>query len=220
MDLSSHDQKRIVIRKLVNHPRIRPQQPNWGGPLSDSVRVYVNAGTLAGGDYIQFAQASPGSSETISDEAMQIISRAAGDDRIEERYPWEVLLLARLIYSAAARQYRIPLAMEGVGSVIINRANSGMSYYPKTIEEVIWQSGQFNEPGSKLWWEAGNPEALRGEAAEAYTRALTVSVDLYGGAIPDPTGGAVAFHSLPQYTHPGSSSWHFIKEIGPFKFFK
>jgi RHS repeat-associated protein len=46
MDLSSHDHKRIVIRKLVNHPRIRPQQPNWGGPLSDSVRVYVDNGDL------------------------------------------------------------------------------------------------------------------------------------------------------------------------------
>ena len=46
MDLANHDHKRIVIRRLVNHPRIRPQQPNWGGPLSESVRVYVDAGYL------------------------------------------------------------------------------------------------------------------------------------------------------------------------------
>ena len=163
-----------------------------------------------------FAGAAPGGG--FFSEAL--VRVAAGEDfPVQRGGLTNILLLARTIYAAAAAQYRIPNAMEGVGHVIRNRVE--VPGFSKTYEGVIYQRGQFAEVGSPLWREAGNPAALRGDAAAAYSRALTVAEGIYYGTIPDPTGGAVAFHSIEgRYTHPGSSRWEFIKEIGPFKFFK
>ncbi len=130
----------------------------------------------------------------------------------------EVKLLARVTFAESAREYQIPNAMEGVASTIQNRVESGQ--FGDTYADVIFQKGQFTSVGGKLWEMAGNPSTLTGPNTAAYARALSVAEDVYYGKVADPTGGAVAFHSLDQYTHPGSTRWKFTTEIGPFKFFK
>jgi RHS repeat-associated protein len=104
-----------------------------------------------------------------------------------------IRLLARTVYAEAAGQHDTANAMEGVAWVMRNRVASPL--FPATYEAVINQPRQFVSVGGRLWQEAGNPEALRGPSATAYARALSVAEGVYCGGIPDPTGGALYFHS-------------------------
>jgi spore germination cell wall hydrolase CwlJ-like protein len=104
-------------------------------------------------------------------------------------------LLARLTYAEAAGQHSVPDAMEAVAWTVRNRVESPL--FPHTFEEVILQKNQFPSIGGKLWKEAGNPAVLRGPSLRAYNRALAVARGVLTGTIPDPTRGALYFHSGP-----------------------
>ena len=108
-------------------------------------------------------------------------------------------LLARLIYAEAAGEHSVPDAMEAVAWTVRNRVESPL--FPGTFEEVILQKigqkNQFRSIGGKLWKEAGNPAVLRGPSLRAYNRALAVARGVLTGTIPDPTRGALYFHSGP-----------------------
>jgi hypothetical protein len=64
-----------------------------------------------------------------------------------------------------------------------------------SLGAIIFQSGQFTSIGGRLWDKANNPNLLRGTDKIAYETALTVAPLVYYGLIPDPTNGAVFFHS-------------------------
>jgi len=118
-------------------------------------------------------------------------------------------------------------ALEGVAWVVRNRVESPL--FPNTYEGVIFQrtpSKQFVSVGGNLWETAKNPALLRGPDAAAYARALTVAEGVYSGAIPDPTNGALYFHSgeptswFQRAVRAGSIRQTILEPIGPFTFYK
>ncbi len=108
----------------------------------------------------------------------------------------EINLLGRLTYAEASGEYKTPNAMEGVAWSVRNRVDSNKKYFGgDTYAGVIYNSGEFDSIGGTRWNEVGNPSGLKGTAATAYNRALTVATGVYRGTISDPTNGAVYFHS-------------------------
>ena len=132
-------------------------------------------------------------------------------------------LLARVIYGEAAGEYKKKNAMEGIGWVIRNRVAD--KHFPDTYTGVIYPSKQFDSVGRTLWDQAANPSSLVGRDADAYSRALTVATGVYNGSIPDPTNGALYFHSgtVPSGWFSGAIDAGRIEEsqrIPPFIFYK
>jgi spore germination cell wall hydrolase CwlJ-like protein len=110
----------------------------------------------------------------------------------------EISLLAQITFAEGAGDYKSENAMEGISWVVRNRMEIGSKYdFPdrSSYATIIYQSGQFEAVGGDLWNKAANPASLTGPNAAAYDRALTVAKGVYNGTIPDPTKGAVFFHS-------------------------
>jgi RHS repeat-associated protein len=153
----------------------------------------------------------------------QTYAQASASDAVDAASA-DIQRLARLGFTEAAEAFEVPGAMEGVMSVARNRVESGI--FPGSYEGVIHQPGQFQSVGGSLWQQAGNPAALTGRNAAAYATALTVAEGIYYGTIPDPTGGALCFHSGPRigwferaFTA-GRIRLSIPDSIGPFTFYK
>lgn len=110
-------------------------------------------------------------------------------------------LLARLIFAEAADHHDRPGAMEAIGWTTLNRV--GAPTFPKTLEAVIHQPGQFDSVGKKLWRDAGDPSKLTGPNVTAYAKALEAAEGILGGRIPDRTKAAQFFYSSPTKDAPG-----------------
>jgi spore germination cell wall hydrolase CwlJ-like protein len=104
-------------------------------------------------------------------------------------------LLARIIFAEGAQDFRVPNALEGIGSVILNRADSQGVGMPSTIDAVILQPGAFDGVNNSLFALAQNPNSLNGINVQAFTRSLAVAQGLINGSIKDPTGRALFFFS-------------------------
>lgn len=91
------------------------------------------------------------------------VSRGAGQE-ISDR---ELYLLAKMIECEA--RYEPYEGKVAVGAVILNRVNS--SKFPNTIEEVIFQKGQF-QPISDGGWEKKEPSKQSYNAAEEALRGI------------------------------------------------
>ncbi len=138
-----------------------------------------------------------------------------------------ILLLTQLIFSEAGNQGR--KAMEGAGATVRNRLQS--PGYPKTYPGVIFQTdkyGRYQYRGveSPEWFKAARPLELNAIDKAAYSRALTVAEGIYYERIPDPTGGAIMFHSqatTPRDFHRMIDAGRIERdpvEIEQFKFFR
>ena len=80
--------------------------------------------------------------------------------------------------------------MAGVGWVVLNRRTHPA--FPSTVCEVVRQGGE--RPGCQFaYWCDGRSDTPGDDAMWAL--ALEVSGDLLAGQIPDPTSGALFFHS-------------------------
>ena len=123
---------------------------------------------------------------------------------VEPPDPDDVDLLARMIFAEGDSLYRVPGAMEGIGWVARNRV--GTRGQPDTLRGVIYNTGKYgipqfqatgNEmwPGNTPWVRAADPSTLTGPDVQAFQRAHDVAQGILSGQIPDPTGGAVRFHT-------------------------
>jgi hypothetical protein len=188
---------------------------NWGFGFSSNT-----------GNYVDLSNSS--SSILFSGNSSSVFYDSNGS--LQRNY--DIFLLGRVTYAEAAGQYNIPYAMEGVASTVSNRVNSNKSYFGgNTYEEVIY-SGQYASVGCETcyrWNEFVNPDSLKGSASAGYSRSLEVAEGVYSGTIPDPTNGALYFHSGAK---PDSFSWFKSSlsagtiqqtdppQFGPFWFFK
>ncbi len=91
--------------------------------------------------------------------------------------------LTDLIFAEDGIDYKNPTALEQVGYIPINRANSGLSYFSDTILGNIYQQGQFAAVGGNNWNMAMDPSTLTGANAAAYmASSLAAQADLSGTA--------------------------------------
>lgn len=111
--------------------------------------------------------------ERIAREKAEAEAAAAAQAEAEAAQQAEKELLASLIFCEAGNQpYEGQVA---VGAVVMNRINS--SSYPDTMEEVIYQSGQFS-PAMSGWLD-------RVRANQGYTEAaMQVAEDALAGSNP------------------------------------
>lgn len=111
--------------------------------------------------------------ERIAREKAEAEAAAAAQAEAEAAQQAEKELLASLIFCEAGNQpYEGQVA---VGAVVINRINS--SSYPDTMEEVIYQSGQFS-PAMSGWLD-------RVRANQGYTEAaMQAAEDALAGSNP------------------------------------
>ena len=176
-----------------------PVSSDWLTPVAQTnVSLSPNEPMLGDPTDEQVAQASPATGGTSQ-------AKQPSED--------DVRLLARTIYAEAAGQYKVPGAMEGVGSALRNRI--GARGFPKTLSDVVLQPGQDGRPqfrgvNSTLWNEAADPSKMNPVARRAYDRAVEVARGVLDGSISDPTHGAKYFSSGPH--KPGGVF------IGPFRF--
>lgn len=96
----------------------------------------------------------------------------------------ELLMLAHIIQSEAGNQPF--LGMVAVGAVVLNRVKA--AGFPKSIEGVIFQPGQFESVANGTYWRAPTPEAVK--AAQAALQGW------------DPTHGSLYFYN-PSLTQSG-----------------
>jgi spore germination cell wall hydrolase CwlJ-like protein len=148
----------------------------------------------------------PGEPQRLHDQREQIrqkvqIGRALDGADATTRQN-RISLLARLIFAEAADHHLIPGAMEGIGWATINRV--GAPTFPKTLEAVIHQPGQFDGVGKRLWRDAADPSKLTGPDATAYAKALEVAEGILAGKVPDGTKAAQFFYSSPTKDAPGT----------------
>jgi spore germination cell wall hydrolase CwlJ-like protein len=113
----------------------------------------------------------------------------------------DVKLLARLIFAEGADHHDTEGAMEGLGWAVVNRV--GAPGFPKTLDGVIHQPGQFHATRNALWAAAADPTSLRGPNKTAYEKARTVAEGVLNRTISDPTKGAQFFFSSRDGKVPG-----------------
>lgn len=89
----------------------------------------------------------------------------------------ELLMLAHVIQAEAGNQPF--LGMVAVGAVVLNRVRA--AGFPKSIEAVIFQPGQFESVANGTYWKAPTPEAVK--AAQAALQGW------------DPTQGSLYFYN-------------------------
>lgn len=105
----------------------------------------------------------------------------------------DIICLAKNIYFEANNQSYI--GQQAIAFVTLNRSRSGL--YSNNICEVVWQPKQFS------WTHDGrsnNPRSIK-----KFSIAMAAAVYVYSnyGRIPDPTQGAIMYHTV--YIHPW---WH------------
>ena len=80
--------------------------------------------------------------------------------------------------------------MIAVGWVVLNRVRS--AHFPATPCEVVFQGGE-RPPCEFSWWCDGKSDRPRDQ--RSWRRALIAAADLLVNPPPDPTGGALFYHS-------------------------
>lgn len=83
-----------------------------------------------------------------------------------------------------------PRGMIGVGWTILNRTNS--PHFPGTPCAVIYQGGE-QRPCQFSWWCDGKSDRPRDR--RSWSRARVIAADLLTKPPPDPTHGALFYHS-------------------------
>jgi N-acetylmuramoyl-L-alanine amidase len=101
----------------------------------------------------------------------------------------EVRCLALTLYWEARAEGRS--AMEAVAWVVLNRRKN--PNFPDTVCEVVRQGGE-SPPCQFSYWCDGEPETPQNE--EAWERAREVAAGMLNKPPPDPTNGALFFHSV------------------------
>ena len=110
--------------------------------------------------------------------------------------------LARIIYAESLSN---PEDFEAIGWATVNRV--GERQHGMTLDAVLRKRNGFEilEVGggpkgdSPLWNETADPSKLKGDKKKGWDRAVSVSNGIFGGTIPDPTGGATFFMSSSTY---------------------
>lgn len=100
----------------------------------------------------------------------------------------EQACLALSIYWEARGEQRS--GMIAVGWTVLNRVRS--EHFPSTPCDVVRQGGEL-PPCQFSWWCDGKSDRPRDR--NAWTKALLISAELLLDPPPDPTGGALFFHS-------------------------
>lgn len=97
--------------------------------------------------------------------------------------------IVRTVLGEAAGEGRP--GMEAVAWTILNRANSGK--YPSDPAKVAKQPSQFSAWNSAA--NGGNDLVNMSASDPRYKQALEIVNDVLGGNVPDPTGGALFYHT-------------------------
>lgn len=118
--------------------------------------------------------------EMISDKAEEAARQAA----LAQQQAYDLELLASIIFCEAGNQsYEGQVA---VGAVVMNRVNS--TSYPNTIEEVIYQSGQFT-PAMTGWLDRVRTSAGYTDAAMQAAKDALAGVNPIGNCLYFDQGG-------------------------------
>jgi len=103
-------------------------------------------------------------------------------------------LLARIIFSEGAGN---DADYPGLAWSVVNRV--GARRFPDSLSGVLQQTDRngnyqlgYDTP---LWRASGDPNSLTGKNALSYQKASDIAEGVLNGSIPDPTGGALYFHS-------------------------
>ena len=118
--------------------------------------------------------------EMIGDKAEEVARQAA----LAQQQAYDLELLASIIFCEAGNQsYEGQVA---VGAVVMNRVNS--TSYPNTIEEVIYQSGQFT-PAMTGWLDRVRTSAGYTDAAMQAAKDALAGVNPIGNCLYFDQGG-------------------------------
>ena len=118
--------------------------------------------------------------EMIGDKAEEAARQAA----LAQQQAYDLELLASIIFCEAGNQsYEGQVA---VGAVVMNRVNS--TSYPNTIEEVIYQSGQFT-PAMTGWLDRVRTSAGYTDAAMQAAKDALAGVNPIGNCLYFDQGG-------------------------------
>lgn len=119
--------------------------------------------------------------EMIGDKAEEAARQAAW----AQQQAYDLELLASIIFCEAGNQsYEGQVA---VGAVVMNRVNS--TSYPNTIEEVIYQSGQFT-PAMTGWLDRVRTSACYTDAAMQAAKDALTGVNPIGNCLYFDQGGS------------------------------
>lgn len=119
--------------------------------------------------------------EMIGDKAEEAARQAAW----AQQQAYDLELLASIIFCEAGNQsYEGQVA---VGAVVMNRVNS--TSYPNTIEEVIYQSGQFT-PAMTGWLDRVRTSACYTDAAKQAAKDALTGVNPIGNCLYFDQGGS------------------------------
>lgn len=127
-------------------------------------------------------------------------------------------LLARIIFSEGAGN---PADYPALAWSVVNRV--GARRFPDSLSGVLQQTDKngnyqlgYDTP---LWRASANPSSLTGGNALSYQKASDIAAGVLNGSIPDPTGGALYFHSgdLPGagFFPKGLASGRLAKSLSP-----
>jgi RHS repeat-associated protein len=174
------------------------------GALTQSIANYGLA---------QFIYSSAsGFDQSFSGAGVRIGGVEAGVGGNLDRERYDLNLLTLLGFAAAGGEgYRAMLA--AVYVVLTRLSDNGPGFRDlHTIEEVIYQTDkkgvhQFDEPYGKQWKKASGPSGLTARDVAAYQDAKTAAKAAYYGTEPNPTNGALWFHSF-QKKDPGKGWFH------------
>lgn len=117
--------------------------------------------------------------------AATIAPGARADDRADA----EIGCLALTIYHEARGEPKA--GKRAVGYVVMNRARSGG--FPADVCGVVQQGGERRHQCQFSWWCDGLSDRPRDR--QALRQSLALAQAVYHGCVPDPTRGALWFHS-------------------------
>jgi hypothetical protein len=106
-----------------------------------------------------------------------------------DRAETEIGCLALTIYYEARGEPEA--GKRAVGYVVMNRARSGG--FPADVCDVVRQGGEVRHRCQFSWWCDGLSDRPRDK--QALRQSLSLAQSVYHGCVPDPTGGALWFHS-------------------------
>ena len=120
--------------------------------------------------------------------------------------PADMVCMARNIYhEARGEDYEGQLA---VGYVTINRTEA--AGFGSTICQTVYQDGQFS------WTQDGLSDVI--EDWDAFNTAMWISVDVFLGYAPDPTGGATYYFNPHKSSPIWALSFNVTADIGAHRF--
>jgi spore germination cell wall hydrolase CwlJ-like protein len=150
---------------------------------------------------------APLAAEKISKPEAQAV-----DPRGQKALDDALTCLARSIYWEAKGEGRA--GMEAVASVVMNRL--GRESFPNTVCGVV-KEGKETGACQFSWWCDGRPDDV--EEENLYTIAKEIARQALNRQLPDPTGGALYFHSV-KVTAVWDNDYVETAEIGGHRFYK